>query len=250
MTELFPAIDLRDGRCVRLTQGDFDRQTIYDDDPVAVAVAFDAAGAPWIHVVDLDAARTGRPGNLAVVLAIAAAVGVPVQSGGGVRDEASALRLLDAGVTRVVVGTAAVERSRARGPARRPGAPGGGRPRRQGDRGRGAGLGGGQRRRPGRPCSTASPAPAPTPWWSRVATTAPSPVPTSPACRSVLDRSDLPARRLGRGRLGWTTCTGSPRWTSGGRRVAGVIVGKALYDGALTVEEAACTARRPAGGTT
>ena len=107
--DLYPAIDLRGGRCVRLLQGDYDREIAYDADPVEVASAYDAAGAPWIHVVDLDAARTGRPENREVVAAIAAAVGARVQTGGGVRDEDAAEALFDAGVARVVVGTAAVE---------------------------------------------------------------------------------------------------------------------------------------------
>ena len=101
---LFPAIDLRDGRCVRLHQGDYGQETVYGDDPVAQAVAFAEAGAGWIHVVDLDAARTGVPENRAVVAAIAE----PVQTGGGVRDRAAAEALFDAGVERVVIGTAAL----------------------------------------------------------------------------------------------------------------------------------------------
>ena len=108
--DLFCAIDLRGGRCVRLTQGDFDRVTTYDGDPAEVARAFEAAGAPWIHVVDLDAARTGQPVNGAVVAAVAGAVSVPVQAGGGVRSTEAAHTLFAAGVERVVVGTAAVER--------------------------------------------------------------------------------------------------------------------------------------------
>jgi phosphoribosylformimino-5-aminoimidazole carboxamide ribotide isomerase len=94
---------------VRLHQGDFARETIYSDDPVAVARRFAAEGAPWLHVVDLDAARTGEPVNRAVVAAVARAVDVPVQSGGGVRDEAAAAALWSVGVARVVVGTAALE---------------------------------------------------------------------------------------------------------------------------------------------
>jgi phosphoribosylformimino-5-aminoimidazole carboxamide ribotide isomerase len=102
--DLYPSIDLRGGRVVRLHQGDFDRETVYGNDPIAVARSFEAAGAHWIHVVDLDAAR--RDGsNREVVTAIAAAVDVPVQTGGGVRDGS----LLDEGVERVVVGSAAVE---------------------------------------------------------------------------------------------------------------------------------------------
>ena len=109
--DLYPAIDLRAGRCVRLYQGDYARETAYGVDPVTVARAFAAAGARWIHVVDLDAARTGTPENRPVIAAVAAAVGptVNVQASGGVRDQASAEELLACGVDRVVLGTAAVE---------------------------------------------------------------------------------------------------------------------------------------------
>jgi phosphoribosylformimino-5-aminoimidazole carboxamide ribotide isomerase len=110
--ELYPAIDLRGGRCVRLTRGDYDDETVYDDDPVAVARSFARSGARWIHVVDLDAARTGIATNGAVVAAIVAAVtgdGARVQSGGGVRSSEAAEALLSVGVSRVVIGTAAVE---------------------------------------------------------------------------------------------------------------------------------------------
>ena len=107
--DLYPAIDLLGGRCVRLYQGDYDRSTDYGDDPVAQARGFEADGAPWIHVVDLDAARTGDPVNRAIIGRIAESVGVPVQTGGGVRDAGSAHALYDLGVARVVVGTAAVE---------------------------------------------------------------------------------------------------------------------------------------------
>jgi phosphoribosylformimino-5-aminoimidazole carboxamide ribotide isomerase len=102
--DLYPAIDLRGGRCVQLTQGDFDRETVYGDDPVAVAKAYEAAGAPWIHVVDLDAARQ-QGSNRALVEAVAAAVGVPVQTGGGVRDGS----LLASAVTRIVLGSIAID---------------------------------------------------------------------------------------------------------------------------------------------
>ena len=106
---LFPAIDLRAGRCVRLHKGDFAAETVYSDDPAGVAVAFAAAGARWLHVVDLDAARTGELANLAQVSAITAAVDVPVQYGGGVRSVEAAAVLAEAGVRRVVIGTAALE---------------------------------------------------------------------------------------------------------------------------------------------
>ncbi len=106
---LYPAIDLRGGKVVQLTQGDFSREQIYGDDPVAVAQAFAAAGAPWIHTVDLDAARTGEPVNRPLIAAIAAAVEVPVQAGGGVRSVAAAAALAEVGVARVIMGTAALE---------------------------------------------------------------------------------------------------------------------------------------------
>lgn len=107
--DLYPAIDLRGGKVVQLTQGDFARERIHSDDPVAVAQAFVAAGARWIHAVDLDAARTGEPLNRHLIAAIAASVDVPVQAGGGVRSLDAARALADAGVARVVMGTAAME---------------------------------------------------------------------------------------------------------------------------------------------
>ena len=110
--DLYPAIDLRAGRCVRLVEGDFGRETVYGDDPVEVAGRFAEAGARWIHVVDLDAARTGEAVNRPVVARIAAALsgaGARVQTGGGVRSLDDAAQLIDAGVARVVIGTAAVE---------------------------------------------------------------------------------------------------------------------------------------------
>lgn len=111
--ELYPAIDLRGGRCVRLLRGDYDAETVYGDDPVGQALAFADAGARWVHVVDLDAARTGDPVNRPVIARVAAALaerGVRVQTGGGVRSVADAQELAAAGVARVVLGTAAVER--------------------------------------------------------------------------------------------------------------------------------------------
>lgn len=106
---LFPAIDLREGRCVRLYQGDYDKQTTYGDDPVAQASAFVDEGAEVLHVVDLDAARSGEPVNRPVIGAICAALDIPVQVGGGVRTVEAAEALFDVGVDRVVIGTAAVE---------------------------------------------------------------------------------------------------------------------------------------------
>ncbi len=107
--KLYPAIDIRGGGCVRLLRGDYDAETVYGDDPVAVAVGYEAAGAEWIHVVDLDAARGGNAANLEAIASICARVSCRVQSGGGVRSVEAAAALLAAGVVRVVVGTAAVE---------------------------------------------------------------------------------------------------------------------------------------------
>jgi phosphoribosylformimino-5-aminoimidazole carboxamide ribotide isomerase len=110
MIELYPAIDLLGGRVVRLRQGDYADRTVYGDDPVTVARSFVDEGATWIHVVDLDAARSGDPVNRPVVTAIAAAVrgAAQVQTGGGVRTIDDARELATAGVARVVMGSAAV----------------------------------------------------------------------------------------------------------------------------------------------
>jgi phosphoribosylformimino-5-aminoimidazole carboxamide ribotide isomerase len=108
--ELYPSIDLRGGQVVRLERGDFAAETVYGDDPVAVARTFAAAGARWIHVVDLDAARTGERVNLAAVEAICAAVPCRIQASGGVRSVEAGGDLLAAGAARVVVGTGAIER--------------------------------------------------------------------------------------------------------------------------------------------
>lgn len=106
--ELYPAIDLSSGRTVRLAQGDFARETVYGSDPVDRARSFEAAGATWLHVVDLQASRTGEPVNRHLVAAIAAAVKAKVQAGGGVRSAKDVEELLGAGVARVVMGTAAL----------------------------------------------------------------------------------------------------------------------------------------------
>ena len=110
MIDLYPAIDLLGGRVVRLRQGDYADETVYGDDPVAVARGFAAEGATWIHVVDLDAARSGDPVNRPVVAAVVAALdgAARVQTGGGVRTLDDARELADAGVARVVMGSAAV----------------------------------------------------------------------------------------------------------------------------------------------
>jgi phosphoribosylformimino-5-aminoimidazole carboxamide ribotide isomerase len=106
--DLYPAIDIFDGGAVRLTQGDFDRQSKYGD-PVALARRFASGGARWLHVVDLDAARSGLPVNRSTVLAIARAVDVPVETGGGVRTVDDVAELLEGGLARVILGTAALD---------------------------------------------------------------------------------------------------------------------------------------------
>jgi phosphoribosylformimino-5-aminoimidazole carboxamide ribotide isomerase len=107
--ELYPAIDIRAGRCVRLHQGDYDKETVYDADPIEVARGFDADGVSWIHCVDLDAARTGAATSRALIAQIAADVTAKVETGGGVRTERDVDELLDLGLARVVIGTAAME---------------------------------------------------------------------------------------------------------------------------------------------
>ena len=105
--ELYPAVDILDGRAVRLVRGDFSRKTEYAADPLEAASRWVAEGARWLHVVDLDGARAGRPANLHNLKRIAGELDVPVQYGGGLRDSGSAHSALDAGARRVVIGTAA-----------------------------------------------------------------------------------------------------------------------------------------------
>ena len=105
---LYPAIDLKAGRCVRLLRGDMNQATVFGEDPAAQARAFAAAGCTWLHLVDLDGAFAGRPVNAAAVDAILAAVAIPVQLGGGIRDRTTVEAWLAKGVTRVILGTAAV----------------------------------------------------------------------------------------------------------------------------------------------
>lgn len=105
---LYPAIDIRGGRAVRLVQGDYERETAYDADPVDAARRWAEEGAQFLHVVDLDGARVGKPQNLEAVRRIAAAVGCPIQVGGGLRDGGAVDAVLAAGAERVVIGTAAL----------------------------------------------------------------------------------------------------------------------------------------------
>jgi phosphoribosylformimino-5-aminoimidazole carboxamide ribotide isomerase len=240
--ELYPAIDLRAGRCVRLVEGDFGAETVYGEDPVAVATAFAAAGARWIHVVDLDAARTGDPLNRPVIARVttaAAGWGVQVQAGGGVRDMDAAGELLTAGVGRVVVGTAAVERPDLVGEiaARWPGRVAVGLDHRGGEvRVRGWTAGGGR----------------------QVADLVPAAVAAGAAAVIVTDISRdgrLAGPDVG-GLAQLVASTGAPIIASGGIRdledvralvrlgLAGAIVGKAIYEGTLDLAAAlaACAA--------
>jgi len=106
---IIPAIDLRDGKCVRLIQGQYDRQINYRDNPVEQASEFSSDGAKWLHIVDLDGAKLGRPVNTDTISAIAALGILNIEVGGGLRDEASIKQLLDIGVNRVIIGTKAVQ---------------------------------------------------------------------------------------------------------------------------------------------
>jgi phosphoribosylformimino-5-aminoimidazole carboxamide ribotide isomerase len=106
---LYPAIDLKDGNCVRLYKGEMSQATVFNDDPAAQALAFQQAGAEWIHLVDLNGAFAGRPVNADAVDAILGAITVPAQLGGGIRDMATIETWLNKGLARVILGTVAVE---------------------------------------------------------------------------------------------------------------------------------------------
>jgi len=106
---IYPAIDIRGGKCVRLFQGDYAQETVYGESPAAVAKEWEAQGATWIHLVDLDGAKEGKPANFELIRSIAREVTVPVQVGGGIRTEQDIAAYLEAGVSRVILGTAAIE---------------------------------------------------------------------------------------------------------------------------------------------
>jgi phosphoribosylformimino-5-aminoimidazole carboxamide ribotide isomerase len=108
--QLYPAIDIRGGKCVRLRQGDYNDETVFSDDPVEMALKWQAEGAEWLHLVDLDGAKEGRPVNHDVVRRIVSETGLPCQMGGGIRNEDSiALALDDLGLSRVIIGTKALK---------------------------------------------------------------------------------------------------------------------------------------------
>ncbi|WP_211184623.1 1-(5-phosphoribosyl)-5-[(5-phosphoribosylamino)methylideneamino]imidazole-4-carboxamide isomerase [Paenibacillus lemnae] len=106
---MYPAIDIRGGMCVRLVQGDYNQETVYNDSPLKVARSWEEQGGKYIHLVDLDGAKAGHPVNDEIIAKIAATVGVPVQVGGGLRKLEDVERLLSLGVSRVIIGTAAIE---------------------------------------------------------------------------------------------------------------------------------------------
>ena len=106
---IYPAIDLRGGNCVRLVQGNFDKTTVYHDDPLSVAKKWATCGAKWLHLVDLDGARQEGAGNRGVICQIAQSLNIPVQTGGGIRTMKDIKELLDNGISRVILGTAAVK---------------------------------------------------------------------------------------------------------------------------------------------
>lgn len=109
---IIPAIDIKEGKCVRLVQGDFAREKVYEQDPLSVAKKWERLGAKLIHVVDLDGAKDGRTVNFAVIKNIAAGVNIPIQVGGGIRNKRTVSELLAAGVSRVILGTVALENER------------------------------------------------------------------------------------------------------------------------------------------
>ena len=107
---LIPALDLKDGHCVRLLRGDFNAETRYDADPGALLAKYRAYGADWLHVVDLDGARNGNNGNREIIFELARQTAVMLQVGGGLRDTLALSKMLNAGVGRAVIGSAAVTR--------------------------------------------------------------------------------------------------------------------------------------------
>lgn len=106
---VYPAIDMKDGKCVRLLQGRFDNVTVYSENPVEMALKWENMGAEYLHMVDLDGARSGKPKNLSVVSAIASRLKIPVQLGGGIRDLGTIDNILGKGIERVILGTSAVK---------------------------------------------------------------------------------------------------------------------------------------------
>jgi phosphoribosylformimino-5-aminoimidazole carboxamide ribotide isomerase len=241
--ELYPAIDLRDGRCVRLAQGDFGRETVYGADPVARAKAFEAAGARWLHVVDLDAARTGQATNRPVVAAIAAAVGIPVQAGGGVRQDEDVAELLDAGVARALVGTPAILETGflARVAERWPGQVAAAVDHREGEV-RVKGWSEATGRDVVTVVSELAAAGAAAVMVTEISRDGLMLGPDLPGYRLLLEHCDVPL--VASGGVGTLDDVRRlARLRGGGRHLAGVIVGRAIYEGRFTVPEAVAASR-------
>jgi phosphoribosylformimino-5-aminoimidazole carboxamide ribotide isomerase len=108
--EIIPAVDIRGGKCVRLYQGDYSRETVFDEDPVIAALTWYSQGARWLHIIDLDGAAAGEPQNMEIVEQIIEESGLLVELGGGIRQEKVAEKLLGQGVSRIILGTAAIEK--------------------------------------------------------------------------------------------------------------------------------------------
>jgi phosphoribosylformimino-5-aminoimidazole carboxamide ribotide isomerase len=241
--ELYPAIDLRAGRSVRLAQGDFGRETVYGTDPVERAQAFEAAGARWLHVVDLDAARTGVGANRPVVAAIAAAVGIPVQAGGGVRQPDDVAELLDAGVARVMIGTAAIlqEGFLAGVAARWPGKVGAAVDHRDGEV-RVKGWAEGYGHEVASVVRDLGAAGAAVVMVTEISRDGLMLGPDITGYRLLLEECDVPL--IASGGVGTLDDIRRLTWLqAGGRRLAGVIVGRALYEGRFNVPEAVAASR-------
>ena len=250
MMELLAAIDLRGGAAVRLVQGDFDREQGYGD-PLALARRFADAGARWLHVVDLDAARSGRPVHRDTVVGIARQTGVPVQTGGGIRSEQDVAELLDAGVARVVLGTAALEDPPAavRCARRFPDRVAVGLDYRRGPDG---GLGvavRGWTEQVGRSVAEVLEGLAEAPLAAVVVTAIDRDGtlsgPDLEGLAQVLDLTGVPVIASGGvGGVADVRALARLRSPNAGRSLAGVVTGKALVDGRMTVEEAraACAA--------
>ena len=201
---------------------------------------FADAGSPWIHVVDLDAARSG-PVNRPVVAAIAGSVSTPVQAGGGVRDEMAAEALLDVGVSRVVIGTAALEQPGSSTASPAVARPGRARARRAGCGGVRARVGGGYGQAAARRRAQFEDSGVAAVVVTQIEVDGSAPDLTSAPTPSCWSRpSSTWSRRVASVRS--TTCGISLRFEVGGRRLAGVIVGKALYDGSFTVDDALAAA--------
>jgi phosphoribosylformimino-5-aminoimidazole carboxamide ribotide isomerase len=107
--EIIPAVDIRGGRCVRLYQGDYKQETVFDEDPVTAALTWSSQGAQWLHIVDLDGAAAGQPQNVELVEEIIKQTGLPVELGGGIRQKDVAIDILHRGIGRIILGTAAIE---------------------------------------------------------------------------------------------------------------------------------------------